>query len=445
MIVNASSVEHLYNVGDDLAIRPQWSNDASVVRPTTGKTRNNSIIDSVDGRRGSTGRFGETSDIWQASAEGCLSEDEGSDLLAQSIDLGNLSLLRNASVGCHFTRPQSTQQNLRARPSTAAMARKLPPTIVHNSIELFLLSSWGDPQYIGFSGICGIDQELEEFELPIPEASYYVYSLDGAAPLARHAALDGSENCLLVSNTRMTSSYEEMWVGQTFKGLVIGIRFNFDRCKCIKGVRIWNFNAGREDTNIGIKHMEISIDGGRRKAVIVRKAPGNCSFDYSQFLPIGGENRGGNANNRASPARPAYSKANSFGEYNSPSRNVDVSEKGPTACFRKDERFSRVDDLLMADLPSVSIVDDDDSIDSELASPTLSKKNCDTPSFSVEDHVCHIMQLYETPVIVIFDLRLLRIVLSVLSINKLFMKCRFTLLDAWFNLFFRQHMGTPTT
>lgn len=381
----------MFNVGDDLAIRPQWSNDVSVVRPTTGRTR------------GRPGESSEGADIWRASANSSVEEDDVGDLLAQSIDLGNLSLHRTPSLGDRFLRPQSTHTNLRARPSTAAMARTMPPALVHQSIELFLLSSWGDPMYIGFSGICGIDKDLEEFPLPVPETAVYVYSLDGTAPLVKLGPLDGSDNSLLVSDSRLTSSCEDMWVGQLQKGTVIGMKFHMDHSRSIKGLRIWNFNAGKEDSSMGVKHMEISIDGGRRRAVIVRKAPGNCSFDYSQFLPVGADSAPPAAG-RGTPARPAYCKSNSFGEYDSPTRLLQQREKEAAAGVEAERaakgfcaRAAAAEDFLTGDLPSAHIVDDDDSssLDSSFdARPSPGHEQ----SFVVEDHVCHVLQLYETPV-----------------------------------------------
>lgn len=374
----------VFSVGDDLAIRPQWSDVISVVRPTTGRSRIEDSQFSGISRRG-TSKVESDANIWLASTASSYEDDDQCDLLAHSIDLGNLALNRNYSFGDRLLRPQSTHTNLRERPSTAAMARTMPPAIVHKSIEIFLLSSWGDPQYIGFSGVCGIDKDLEEFSLPIPETAYYVYSLDGAAPLYKHTPMNGTDNGMLVSGSRMTSSYEDMWVGQHHKGLVIGMKFDIDHSTSIKGLRIWNFNAGKEDSSMGVKHMEISIDGGRRKAVIVRKAPGNCTFDYSQFLPVGVDIRAAAVNYKSSSR--IYSKSNSFGDYDSPSRHHHSLET--------DLKSSKeTKDFLSSDLPSAQIVDDDDysSVDSDFA------KNKKDPSFVVENSVCLVPQLYETPV-----------------------------------------------
>ena len=385
--------------GDDISTRPQWSNDSSVVRPMTGKAKSNYVGE--EARVSMNENCGPSAvDMWRASADTSCDDDDDGDILARSVDLGGLSLRTSSSFGADiFLRPQSTQTSLRARPSTAAMARRMEPTTVLRSIELFLLSSWGNYEYVGFSGVCGVDSDLEEIELPVPEASYYVYSLDGTASLAKHSPIQYTDNKLLVNGNKLTSKYEDMWVCQTFKGLVVGLRFNLPRSICIKGLRIWNFNAGREDASIGVKHMEISVDRGRRKAVIVRKAPGNCDFDYSQMLLIGGETRGGIIN-RNTPGRPIFKSANSFGDLESSSevrssREKDMPKISSTAFEDCDKKREVCGDFLVDDPPSGTVivdVDDSDDSDSQWQNPSSPVQGV------ANDSICRVPQLYETPV-----------------------------------------------
>jgi hypothetical protein len=213
----------------------RWKDDGANRRPTTGKSRKN-------------------------REPGKLSEDIASDVL------------RN--------------QTAQIRPSTAAVAKNMPPALVSRYIDLFLISSWGDPAWVGLSGIKGIDSNLEEFALKKPLVSYCRPGNSPTSECVHVEDVDSNNAASIVRNIGMTSCLEDMWVIAQRRGLVIRLRFFMNTCTAIKGLRLWNFNADTEDTGVGVKHIEISVDGGPRKPLIARKAPGDCNFDYSQFLPV---------------------------------------------------------------------------------------------------------------------------------------------------------------
>lgn len=177
-------------------------------------------------------------------------------------------------------------QSAQIRPSTAAIAKNMPPALVSRHIDVFLLTSWGDPAWVGLSEMRGIDSILEEFPLNKPQVSYCLPPGNSTNDYVPIEEVDSCAAESIVRSTGMTSCLEDMWVIAQRRGLVVRLRFSLNVRTAMKGIRIWNFNAGHEDTSVGVKHIEISIDGGPRKQLIVRKAPGDCNFDYSQFLPI---------------------------------------------------------------------------------------------------------------------------------------------------------------
>ncbi len=66
------------------------------------------------------------------------------------------------------------------------------------------------------------------------------------------------------------------------------LRFDLGEPKSLKGLRIWNCNAGRDGAHCGLKHVNIYLDGQLHMSnSIARKAPGvEVHFDFAQFLPI---------------------------------------------------------------------------------------------------------------------------------------------------------------
>ncbi len=372
-------------LGDDLQNRSSWVNDNSIQRPTTGRSKklNESSHREID----HFSNLYTGNDASKGSNYKNFGDD--SDVLSQSLDFDKaFNCFKESKLKPETSRPQSTQISMRARPSTAALARTTAPVAVNSSIELFLLSSWGDPQWIGMSGLCGIDSNLDDFTLPVPETYYYSYSVDGHSDLSRISIIDNCNNLLLVNNSKLTSKYEDMWVCAQHRKLVVGIKFLFTSRVSMKGIRIWNFNAGKEDACIGVKHMEISIDGNRRKAVIVRKAPGDCGFDYSQFLPVCDGDTGSLRHNQF--AKPQFKSSNSFDQTFS-------NEVGNTKNFNDLEYQKKtIESLGISD--GGAVVDDDylsdqsDSFDKD--------KNClVSDSMNFENSVCLLPQKYVTPVI----------------------------------------------
>ena len=66
------------------------------------------------------------------------------------------------------------------------------------------------------------------------------------------------------------------------------LRFNLPSKLTLRGLRVWNYNAGgREGVCSGVKHCRLLVDGkGDGVRVVVRKAPGEGLFDYAQFVPL---------------------------------------------------------------------------------------------------------------------------------------------------------------
>lgn len=170
------------------------------------------------------------------------------------------------------------------RPSTAASARTQVP-VRGRVLDLCLLSNWGDSSLVGLTGLCGMDANLEEMPLGVPE----VLLVEGEARLSvlgRVALVEPP--AALVNGINATTAVEHMWRTALPKqpGQHVALRFDLGRERDLKGLKAWNYNHGREGACCGVKHVSLYLDGRLLCTnLVARKAPGTCGFDYSQFLP----------------------------------------------------------------------------------------------------------------------------------------------------------------
>ena len=103
----------------------------------------------------------------------------------------------------------------------------------------------------------------------------------------------------VVNGVNLTTNASFMWraakpdlnsSSKEKKKIALIFQFEFDRTVELKGLRLWNYNEGREESTCGIKACEIYVDWILRCSTVVRKAPGEFlgKFDYAQFLSLVG-------------------------------------------------------------------------------------------------------------------------------------------------------------
>ena len=172
-----------------------------------------------------------------------------------------------------------------SRPTTAAVMRSLLP-VTGYVIEMWLLNSWGAPDgYIGLTGVCAVDSEMKEVQLPVP----MVY--ERSHGIADSHLRDTPHRCQasassLVNGVNLSILPEHSWCVRKSPLSSIILVFQLDEPRSMRGLKVWNFNAGLEDSFCGVKHVRIDIDGITRGTAVLRKAPGEAKFDFAQFLPF---------------------------------------------------------------------------------------------------------------------------------------------------------------
>lgn len=202
----------------------------------------------------------------------------------------------SAQASLHTPRPTTGvgrnrgDKKVAERPTTASLARLSKP-IKGRVIEICIISNWGDPDYVGLCGLACVNEELQDFTLLPPTISVGL-TYDGGVTIKKSKYLSNEDTNnvnVLVNSTNLTTNKSLMWLTSTKylkNNRILILNFDLKYERLIKGLRIWNYNAGHEESCIGVKHVNIFIDGSLYYRSVVRKAPGESKFDYNQLLPL---------------------------------------------------------------------------------------------------------------------------------------------------------------
>ena len=183
----------------------------------------------------------------------------------------------------------SSQHARAVRPCSAAATRDLQ-AVYGRCIDVCALSSWGDrSNLMGVTGMTGMDGKLQEFALPVPEI--FTAFIDEDNTIKRLGEpLTSCHADVTVNGINRTTDSSQMWIGETPSNTILVFHFECSGAIELKGIRFWNYNAGRESSCSGLKHLKIYLDGQLRCDIIARKAPGEFlgTLDYGQFLSVVG-------------------------------------------------------------------------------------------------------------------------------------------------------------
>jgi hypothetical protein len=193
------------------------------------------------------------------------------------------------------------------RPSTAALVRHQPPLAV-STLDLLLLSNWGDAYAFGLAGLVALDSNMQEVALPVPQLLHALPGEQGAlqllsAPLPADQQHRGLAQ--LVGDPMHTSDPAYMFlasrpVSNQARTGYLCLHFALSSPspllaaapsaagRLLKGLKVWNYSSshGLEASCVGVKHVQIYCNGQLASEAALRKAPAGSSFDYSQFLTL---------------------------------------------------------------------------------------------------------------------------------------------------------------
>jgi hypothetical protein len=168
-----------------------------------------------------------------------------------------------------------------ARPSTAAVVAAQRPLLTH-ILELIIHSNWGDMSEVGLCKVCGLNAEMHEVCLPIPDIFFTRIDENGRQKdlIPLYLTQAEIESVVIDSNGRGLS------IQRPQLSFCVMLRFSFQIPIHLKGLKVWNIDGDPESACKGAKHVSLIVDGITVSETVVRKAPGQClsSFDFSQFL-----------------------------------------------------------------------------------------------------------------------------------------------------------------
>ncbi|XP_057178046.1 katanin-interacting protein isoform X2 [Triplophysa rosa] len=152
-----------------------------------------------------------------------------------------------------------------------------------STLQLNLVMSWGDPHYIGLTGLEIVDKGGESIPVDV--------SMVTASPRDLNELPEYSNDLRtldkLFDGVNITADDKHKWLIPYTSGYDHTLTVRFDQPRTIAGLRIWNYNKSPEDSYRGVKVLRVFLDGVCISPVdgfLIRKGPGNCHFDFAQEI-----------------------------------------------------------------------------------------------------------------------------------------------------------------
>lgn len=164
-----------------------------------------------------------------------------------------------------------TDELLRLTEDAAVAAQPTTSTQLYRKVSFQLLSTWGDRQYVGLSGL----ELLGPNDVPVPVEP----SMLAAEP--RDLATLGYADDPRTLDKLVDGNVDDdrhSWIVPVTPPPTLDISLN--KPTAVTGFRIFNYN--REDADRGVRLVRILLDGARAGVVELRPAPGRRKVDFSQ-------------------------------------------------------------------------------------------------------------------------------------------------------------------
>uniref|UniRef100_A0A8C1GUB8 KATNIP domain-containing protein n=1 Tax=Cyprinus carpio TaxID=7962 RepID=A0A8C1GUB8_CYPCA len=152
-----------------------------------------------------------------------------------------------------------------------------------STLQLNLLSSWGDPHYVGLTGLEVVGKGGQSIPVDVSIATASPRDLNDLPEYSSDLrTLDK-----LFDGMNITTDDKHMWLIPFTSGSDHTLTVRFAQPQTIAGFRIWNYNKSPEDSYRGVKVMHLFLDGACISPLggfLIRKGPGNCHFDFAQEI-----------------------------------------------------------------------------------------------------------------------------------------------------------------
>ncbi|XP_078693037.1 katanin-interacting protein-like isoform X5 [Branchiostoma floridae x Branchiostoma belcheri] len=180
-------------------------------------------------------------------------------------------------------RQMTTQRQQQPLQTQGAVGEPRPDAYQGQVLQLNFTGTWGDPHYLGLTGLEVLGWEGDPLTLSprmVSATPRDITVLPGYEDDTR--TLDK-----LVDGCNVTTGDEHMWLIPFNEGDGHVLTVDLGQPQYLTGLRFWNYNKSREDTYRGAKVVHLLLDGqviSPAQGYLIRKAPGNCNYDYAQDI-----------------------------------------------------------------------------------------------------------------------------------------------------------------
>uniref|UniRef100_A0A8C9LDZ1 KIAA0556 n=1 Tax=Pavo cristatus TaxID=9049 RepID=A0A8C9LDZ1_PAVCR len=167
--------------------------------------------------------------------------------------------------------------------SLSACTPTEPGIFTGKCLQLNFTMTWGDPHYLGLTGLEVIGKNGQALKISTEQISASPQDLNDLPEYT------GDSRTLekLIDGTNITAEDDHMWLIPFSFGENHLLTIHFDKSESIAGLRFWNYNKSPEDTYRGAKVVHVMLDGHNispPEGFLIRKGPGNCHFDFAQEI-----------------------------------------------------------------------------------------------------------------------------------------------------------------
>lgn len=162
------------------------------------------------------------------------------------------------------TQSLTTVNSQRVISEEAPAAPSIPVLPSGTRLKLEILSTWGDPHYVGLNGIDIFDQhgELISFQNPDRQARACPASINELDEYSDDPRV--AKN--LVDGVNFTSDDFHMWLAPFTLGEEHFVELEMDTKTSISMIRIWNYNKSRAHSFRGVRHARLILYGSTRSS-----------------------------------------------------------------------------------------------------------------------------------------------------------------------------------
>lgn len=154
--------------------------------------------------------------------------------------------------------------------------------ITCNSIKVYLTANWGDPNYVGLTGLDFLDEKMNV----IPFSEYISFD---AMPRDMNSYFGECGDVRVLENLFdgevMVNDFSHMWLTIFNKDEPPYLLINFEKTHLISGIRIWNYNK-KYELDRGVRSIELQFDDHLfyEHNINIRKGIGEEDLNYSQTI-----------------------------------------------------------------------------------------------------------------------------------------------------------------